>query len=109
MIATLDLGEAQPIRKITAGFLQQQGSWIFLPSRVTCSVSLDGTTWKALPDVTYPSGPTAEVVVKDCTFKTGEIKARYVRVVARSVGTCPAWHEGAGSNAWLFVDEIFAE
>jgi len=109
MIATLDLGEAQPMRKITAGFLQQQGSWIFLPSRVTCSVSLDGTTWKTLPDVTYPVAPTAEVVVKDCIFRTGEIKARYVKVVARNVGTCPAWHEGAGSNAWLFVDEIFAE
>ncbi len=109
MIATLDLGEAQPIRNITAGFLQQQGSWIFLPSRVTCSVSLDGKTWKTLPDVTYPVAQTAEVVVRDCTFRTGEIKARYVKVVARNVGTCPPWHEGAGSNAWLFVDEIFAE
>jgi hypothetical protein len=109
MTATLDLGETQPIRNITAGFLQQQGSWVFLPSRVSCSASVDGTTWKALPEVTYPVKQTAEVLVKDCTFPAGEIKARYVRVVARNVGTCPPWHDGAGNKAWLFVDEIVIE
>jgi alpha-L-fucosidase len=109
MTATLDLGNAQPIRNITAGFLQQQGSWIFLPSRVSCSVSVDGTTWKTLPEVTYLVTQTAEVTVKDCLFPAGEIKARYIRVVARNVGICPPWHDGAGSKAWLFVDEILVE
>ena len=109
MTATLDLGRAQPIRKITAGFLQQQGSWIFLPSHVTCSVSIDGKTWTTLAEVTYPESQTAEVLIKDCVFDAGETSARYIRVVARNLGTCPPWHEGAGSNAWLFVDEIFVE
>jgi alpha-L-fucosidase len=109
MTATLDLGKPQPIRKVTAGFLQQQGSWIFLPTRVTCSVSADGKSWKTLAEVTYPLVKSAEVAVRDCAFDAGKSTARYIRVVARNVGTCPAWHEGAGSNAWLFVDEIFVE
>jgi len=41
VIVTIDLGQAKMVGKITAGFLQQQGSWIFLPSAVTFFVSDD--------------------------------------------------------------------
>ena len=34
------------------------------------------------------------------------LEARYVRVRAKGLGVCPDWHKGAGSKAWLFVDEI---
>ena len=34
---------------------------------------------------------------------------RYVRVTARNVGVCPAWHPGAGGKAWMFSDEIVIE
>jgi alpha-L-fucosidase len=106
LIATVDLGISRPINRVTAGFLQQQGSWIFLPSRVTLAVSVDGRNWSRLAEATYPVERTEKVLVKDLTFATGEINARYVKVVARNVGTCPPWHSGAGDKAWLFVDEI---
>jgi hypothetical protein len=32
-----------------------------------------------------------------------------VRVKAKSIGVCPAWHKGAGNKAWLFVGEIVIE
>ncbi|MCK7477155.1 MAG: hypothetical protein M0C28_06325 [Candidatus Moduliflexus flocculans] len=35
--------------------------------------------------------------------------ARFVRVLASSVGTVPDWHYGAGGKAWLFADEIIVE
>jgi alpha-L-fucosidase len=106
LIATVDLGISRPITRVTAGFLQQQGSWIFLPSGVTLAVSVDGRKWSRLAEVTYPVERTERVLVKDLTFSTGEVYARYVKVVARNVGTCPPWHSGAGDKAWLFVDEI---
>jgi hypothetical protein len=37
------------------------------------------------------------------------VPARYVRVRAKNVGVCPAWHPGAGGKAWIFVDEIIVE
>jgi hexosaminidase len=40
----------------------------------------------------------------ECAFPARE--ARYVRFSARSIGTCPPWHPGAGGKAWLFVDEL---
>ena len=34
------------------------------------------------------------------------LKARYVKIAAKNLGVCPAWHPGAGGKAWLFMDEI---
>jgi alpha-L-fucosidase len=109
MVATLDLGRVRTVTGIAAGFLQQQGSWIFLPSKVTFSSSLDGNHWAQLTEMSSPVGPTEEVLVKDYKCRTGTIQARYVKVVAQNVGTCPSWHPGAGDRAWLFADEIIIE
>ena len=62
-----------------------------------------------LPAVSYPLKQSEEVLVRDLTVATGRGEARYVRIVARNVGTCPPWHPGAGGKAWLFVDEIIVE
>ena len=35
--------------------------------------------------------------------------ARYIRVKAYNLGKIPAWHPGAGSDAFIFVDEIIIE
>jgi alpha-L-fucosidase len=109
MVATLDLGSPRPMTKVTATFLQQQGSWIFLPSRVTFAVSSDGTGWRELADIAQPVDRTEKVLAKDFVCQTPGATARYVRVVARNVGTCPSWHAGAGEHAWLFADEIIIE
>jgi hypothetical protein len=37
------------------------------------------------------------------------VKARYIRVVAKNTGVCPAWHLGKGEKAWMFVDEIVVD
>jgi hypothetical protein len=44
--------------------------------------------------------------LKDFSLEAGSVNARYVRVRARNIGVCPDWHKGAGSKAWIFVDEI---
>ena len=109
MTATLDLGKKKRLAGVTAGFLQQQGSWIFLPSLVTVSVSIDGKKWSTPAEITCPVDRTEEVRVKDFIFPMEKTDARYIRVVARNVGVCPAWHPGAGSRAWLFADEIIVQ
>jgi hypothetical protein len=35
--------------------------------------------------------------------------ATHIRVVAKNIGTCPDWHQGAGGKAWIFADEIIIE
>ena len=45
------------------------------------------------------------------TFKSDsqDLKARYVKVKATTVGKLPKEHPAAGSDAWIFVDEIIIE
>jgi len=109
MTATLDLGKKQRLSTITAGFLQQQGSWIFLPSQVAVSLSVDGKKWSTALETACPVERTEEVLVRDFSFPVKETDVRYIKVVARNVGVCPPWHSGAGDKAWLFVDEIIVQ
>jgi hypothetical protein len=55
--------------------------------------------------------PTAEAWPKierfSCLLK--DKNARYVKIFAKNIGRCPAWHPGAGGKAWLFTDEIVVE
>jgi alpha-L-fucosidase len=108
-VATIDLGQARSVSKITAGFLQQQGSWVFLPQSVTFSVSDDNVTWRQVGDTTAPLEPSERVLVSDLSCSTGKINARYVKVTAKNIGLCPSWHPGAGEQSWLFMDEVFVQ
>ncbi len=108
--ALIDLGQVQEVSKISLGALQDQGSWIFYPVQVEFYLSADGNEFKKagivmndIPD--SANGP----MTKEFTLNTGNAKARFIRVVAKNRGVCPAWHPGAGQKAWIFADEITVE
>lgn len=108
--AVLDLGSSRRIGSITAGFLQDQGSWIFMPLSVEFSVSKDGERFEAVSIALSDVPADAEGrVLKDFTTGGLDVEARFVRVLARTPGECPAWHAGAGGKAWIFIDEIIVE
>ena len=44
--------------------------------------------------------------IKNLELKTEATKARYVKVKAYNYGKLPEWHQGAGGDAFIFVDEI---
>ena len=47
-----------------------------------------------------------KVQVKNIEASFTPVAARYVRVRAVQYGKLPAWHEGAGGDTHIFVDEI---
>jgi alpha-L-fucosidase len=106
MIATLDIGRVTSVSTVAAGFLQNQGSWIFLPTRVMFAVSEDGVNWTNVGGKTFPLEQNESVSVSDVAATFASRPVRYVRVSASNVGVCPVWHPGAGTKAWLFSDEI---
>src|SRR4030095_4625763 len=112
LLAVLDLGEVKKIEKLGAGFLQDVGSWIWMPRRVEFEVSLDGKIFKSvltLPNE-VPDGsnsPAGGVVIKDFTGTIKPQPARYVRIRAVNYGKIPAWHPGHGGDGWIFADEIW--
>ena len=105
--AIVDLGSIKPINYLGISCLQDQDKWIFYPSSVEFMVSNDGISFSQIA-IILNSEPTDNPGVSiqefNKTFKN--IKARYIHVLAKSQGECPAWHRGAGGKTWIFADEI---
>lgn len=106
--AVIDLGTARPVGRIACSFLENQSAWIFPPVSVDVEISIDGKHYT-------PAGHDEEVrTTFNRSLSASDVgvvlidkpAVRYVRVHAKNVGTCPAWHPGAGGKAWLFADEI---
>jgi hexosaminidase len=103
---TIDLGKVDTLRQVSAGFLQQNWGWVFLPAKVIIALSDDNQNWKEF-EIKNTVSPRAEgVIFKDFTTDPGSLPARYIRVSAVNIGACPEWHPGAGDKAWIFADEI---
>ncbi|WP_435578186.1 GH92 family glycosyl hydrolase [Gilvibacter sp.] len=113
VIAIVDLGSVKAIDSIKVGFLQDQGSWIFLPTQVECYVSDNPNSFnKNLPPVKFDSATRDDdSEIAPAAFSMNGYSARYVKIVAKNLGDLPAWHLGAPYNgkAWIFVDEIVIE
>jgi predicted alpha-1,2-mannosidase len=110
LVAIVDLGKTRRIRSIAAGFLQETGSWIFLPESVEFAVSKDGKSFETVADLTHAIPLELEGSVTRDFLQAGiNRRARYIRIRARSIGECPQWHPGAGHPSWLFADEIMVE
>jgi hypothetical protein len=104
--AVVDLKSEKPVTYIGAHFLQDVGSWIWMPKEVSFEVSKDGKEFKPVgvikntePDQSYTA------TVKDLGLKVSE-QARYVRIRAVNYGTIPDWHPGKGGKAHIFIDEV---
>jgi len=108
--AVVRLHNPQRIDRISTRFLQDQESWIFMPSRVEYAISSDGENYEIL-SILYNDVPQDREgpAIKDFMLSNVSKTASYVRVRAANIGRCPPWHKGAGGKAWIFVDEITIE
>lgn len=108
--AIVDLGKVRPIDSISVNFLQDQGSWIFLPKQVECYVSDNPNSFhKSLPMVEFEGGePSEEIDIETATFQMKGYSARYIKIKVKNFGALPEWHLGYpyDGKAWIFVDEI---
>lgn len=99
----VDLGEEKDIDKISIGFLNQNGSWIYLPERCNFYVSKDKENWISQPN----DMSTQPIDVKVLRLKsTKEVTGRYVKVIVYPMKEIPVGNGGAGSTPWTFIDEI---
>jgi hexosaminidase len=107
VVAEIDLGKSFPIYSVVVGFLQNTGSWIFLPEKVTFTLLSEDRKVVleriVTPDVTWEVKGT---IIEDFELEFDSMDARYIRLHAPGLETIPSWHEGAGEKGWLFVDEV---
>ncbi|MBR1513711.1 MAG: GH92 family glycosyl hydrolase [Bacteroidales bacterium] len=109
LIATVDLGQSKRINRLAGSFLQEQKSWIWMPTEVEYFISDDGKTFRSVGKVKND----VPVDEEDAVIQEMEVRprtnARYVKMVAKTLGTCPDWHVGAGQKCWIFCDELVIE
>ena len=109
LVATVDVGKVKPIRSVEVGFLEDQRSWIFYPTEVSCYSSVDGKRFKKIASKLVDATTESEhVAIKKVAFALKDTKARYIRIVAKKLGELPTWHLGYkhDGRSWLFADEI---
>lgn len=108
LIATCDLGKDQPIHEVALHCLQEMRSWIMMPRSVRYETSSNGVDWEPLGQVDNTIHDTAEGwILQWFAFRPkSPISARYIRITAQNYGKLPAWHNGAGGDAWVFADEF---
>lgn len=109
-VATIDLQKETEIGKVGGGFLQNAGSWIWMPTHIEFEVSSDNVNFSRVADIKTDIDPKdMESKIRDYMQSISPVRARYVRVHAYNLGKIPAWHPGAGDEAFIFVDEIFVQ
>ena len=107
---TIDMGGKQPYSSVVLETLVQKGDWIFPPSSVSVSLSDDGTNFTEAAAIAEPEAKAGDPDgIKRYEMQFPETSARYLKVVARTVGSIPAWHPGAGGRAYLFAGEVVVE
>lgn len=92
----VDLKRVQLVKAFRLGFLEANGSWIYLPKTVELSLSSDQKTWKKLK-----KEPAAVDFRQNVNMKT-----RFIKVRVLAMPEIPAGLSGAGNVPWTFMDEL---
>ena len=109
LIATVDLAQPKKINRLAGSFLQEIYSWIWMPTEVEYFVSDDGKNFRSVGKVKNDIPADADGAFIQEMEVRPRTTARYVKMVAKTIGTCPEGHVGAGQKAWIFCDELVIE
>jgi len=108
--AIVDLQNVKEVSNFSATFLQDQRSWILMPTKVEYYGSSDNVNFTLITTVANDVDPKKDKnTIKDFSFTTSKpINARYIKVKAYNYGKLPEWHLGFPYNgdAFIFIDEI---
>ncbi|MBT5148150.1 MAG: family 20 glycosylhydrolase, partial [Flavobacteriales bacterium] len=109
VIAIVDLEKVIEIDSIFSNFYRYQDAWIFTPTYVEFSASIDGDHYEVISQKEFKSATLkndAQDIVKVNSGKLMGVRARYIKMRAVNSGLCPDWHAAATEPTWLFCDEI---
>ena len=104
--AVINLKGATEISKIKFSTNVVKGDWIVDAGEIIVRVSDDGKTFREIAKEVLPEMKATDkdgIYPHEISFAS--VKANYVQVTIKKV-SLPSWHGGAGSPAFIFVDEI---
>ncbi len=78
-----------------------------MPNQVEFYVSNDNVTFELVDTIANTIDPKIDKnIIKAFESAKNVGSARYVKVIAKNFGKLPEWHQGAGGDAFIFIDEI---
>jgi hexosaminidase len=106
----ISLDSLTSINKVSMNFYQYINSWIVVPSYISIMSSKDSLNWEIIKSV----DSIGEIrkrgkFISSISFDSLETDAKYLKIFAKNYGKLPSWHEAAGAESWLFIDEIIVE
>lgn len=104
--AVIDFGGEMTFSSVSMRFFNGNGTWIYPAREVEVSVSSDGGNFTEAGKNTVATGDGAIV---ETQVALPNSKGRFLKVFAKRYGIIPEGAQGAGQEAWLFVDEIVVE
>ena len=92
---------------LSVSFLQDQQSWVFFPEQVLFEVSTDGQSFRKVYETFIDIVPDGKKNLRNVSVALpAAVPAKYVRVTAVNIKTCPLWHTCNGNPCWIFADEV---
>lgn len=78
-----------------------------MPTKVEYYTSEDNSNFKLIKTIENKlDAKNTEVQITDFETPIPETKAKFVKIKAYNFGKLPEWHQGAGGEAFIFIDEI---
>jgi len=99
----VNLDSISSIERVKIGFLNQNGSWIYLPRFFEVHASKDGEKWEKITKHTVQE--TDKIVRPELVFEEA-VSAKYIRFFVKPLKEIPQGKGGAGNTPWTFIDEI---
>ena len=98
----IDLEKKRKINGLRLGYLEDNGSWIYLPENVQVEKSKDGIKWKKA-SVYKIEELNSEFDLRRVPYKT---RSRFIRVTTISMDIIPEGLDGGGHIPWTFINEV---
>lgn len=104
---TIDFKTATTVSSLHTRFFHRPLSWVWTAGKVTVQSSDDGINFKTIAskNITLPSKDGADAF----ELQWPTVTTKYLRIIVNPFGLIPPGNPGAGTAAWLFVDEMIVE
>ena len=106
----IDFKNKTDIQSISTRFFNNVHNWIMAPQTVEVYTSSNGKDYKLATtksitiDYKNDLQKIVEYHINDLNLHT-----RYLRFVAKNAGKLPSWHQAAGSESYIFIDELIIQ
>ena len=103
----IDLKKQTSISKVSVGFIQDVRAWIVMPKKVSVFISHDGVNFeKVYVGENFLAIEDLNPQIKKVEAHFERQPCRFIKIVAEQYGKLPSWHEGAGGDTHIFMDEL---